>query len=509
MIAGKPHMTSSRSNLVSWWWAIASVLFGAGWLLVAPAFAQDQADPSWRGTYRDEHLTVELNYPSRSAGRTIYTGTIQTTDQKFPLRGELTGTRLKGTFQSGGDKWEFTADLDGSALVFTTGGTTYHLANQLANPLARPAKPNPLALPKSTAPQSTNRIAGTDPSAARPTVAPSKGKVLVLQRKGLPDDPIMIGGEAFSVLLPIDWEIEGGVTWRMNPTAPACLAVRLSKADRTEAVEVLPTIPFVWAEGGIPFFPPGSNYLGNIVAPPMDNAADYIKDVIVPRYRRSVGARIVTSQVLPRMADAIAQGSEESGIQKKFHAARVRLEYPENGRLMEEDVYCVLLQTTIPSAQTTFWGADRNYAFKAEKGKLDLDRRLFQAIVTSILPTFQWFNRYVQLLQILSQNPLNTTRPVVELAQYIQRTTSDTDDLRRGLFERQQSALSLLNGRLNQALGGLAEYQNPFNRQAVDLPSGYASSWASPNGEFLLASDPDFDPNQGSEVTWRRLEPVR
>src|SRR6478735_3195414 len=114
-------------------WAVSCVilfrLLGAG--------ASADANVSWTGTYRDEHISIELDKPSRAGNRTTYTGTIQLGEQKFPLKAEADEERLKGTFEDQGDKFDFTASIVGRMLVLTTDGTTYRLRKQSVNPLAR------------------------------------------------------------------------------------------------------------------------------------------------------------------------------------------------------------------------------------------------------------------------------------------------------------------------------------------------------------------------------------
>jgi hypothetical protein len=478
------------------------LLLAATMLLAALPRGAAAQEASLAGTYRDEQLTVVLTQSAQPGRPASYTGTIQLGDQKFPLKAEVEGNRLKGTFESQGSRYEFNGSAAGRMLVLTTGGTTYRLTKQSSNPLARPpAKPNPLARPAPAAVPALPR-----PRAESLSAASARGGAVRFTRYSVMDDPAMIGGEAFSMLIPEDWQVEGGLFWRVNPAVPAYISMRVSSPDHTESLEAFPALTFVWAEGGIPLFKPGSIYLGNEVEEPLEDPVVYIKQVLLPRFRKNLPLPQVTAaEELPKLAEAISENSKEPGLQKKFRAARVRLEYIENGRAMEEDFYCVLASTLVPSIQTTFWGPDRNYAFRAEQGKLDARSKVFQTIMSSIQPNLSWFNRYLQLIQILGQSRIEGTRNPSEFGPVIKSaTTGQISEPCRQVYERQRAAQERVNASFLQYVRGLAQYLNPVDHRVVLLPS-YPGAWVNGRGDYLLAQEASFDPNIGTTQDWQRL----
>jgi hypothetical protein len=320
-------------------------------------------------------------------------------------------------------------------------------------------------------------------------------------------DDAGIGGEAFSLLIPVDWKVEGGVAWRLHPALPAYTAMKVINPNGPEVLEAFPTLPFVWTQGGIPFFPPGSTYLGNEVCQPTDDPVDYIKRFILPRFRQNLARpRIVATELLPKVAEAVAATSQEPGVQKVFKAARVRLEYDLAGQLMEEDIYCVLALAPIPQIRTTFWGPERNYGFRAAKGKLDDQTKILQTMIASVKPNLQWFNRYQQLVQMLVQNQLRSIRQVGELSRYIAKTSSEISEMSRQAYENRQASMDRINTQFSQYIRGVDEYKTPSENRPVELPSGYREAWTNPLGEYVLSDDPNFNPNIGSAANWQRME---
>ncbi len=460
-------------------------------------------DSSLAGTYRDDRITVVLEEPQRSGANLVYRGLIRLGEQIFPVKGAFQNGRLEGTFESNGDAFDFTAVPSGRTLEFTTGGTTYRLSKPSVNPLA---KLNPLAAPeppRASAPPPRTPSPETRPAAPIPSVQ----GLVHLKWVSVLDDPGMIGGEAFTLLVPADWVVQGTVVWRMHPGAPAYPVVTLTSSTSAEAVEALPSIPFIWMEGGIPLFPPGSQYLGNEVGEPLGDPIAYIKQVIVPRFRRSLNAaEIVSTEELPAVAETVADVSKEPGVDKKFRAARMRLEYAQNGTILQEDIYCVLGSVSVPSARATFWGPERNYSFKAERGKLDERSALFHEMVTSFRPNLRWFNRYLQLTRMLGQTKLDPMRPPSDLRPYIAQTSTEITEAALKVYQLQQAGRERISASFKPYLAGAARFRDPVGGKTLELPAIYSQVWVNGDGERLLSRSGDFTPGQLWGSDWKRAE---
>jgi hypothetical protein len=94
------------------------------------------------GTYEGEGVRLQLQ-----PGQGGYTGSITVQGQSYPLTAMGSGGQVRGTFNAGGQQYEFQAQLQGSQLTLASGGTTYRLskAGGAANPLAGGARSQPAA----------------------------------------------------------------------------------------------------------------------------------------------------------------------------------------------------------------------------------------------------------------------------------------------------------------------------------------------------------------------------
>lgn len=337
----------------------------------------------------------------------------------------------------------------------------------------------------------------------------TKAGFLRFKRVSTPDRSDMIGGEAFSFLAPADWVVEGGLVWRVHPTMPAAVAIRVHSPKGPEQLECFPTVAFSWG-GYLPVtgFPQGSVYLGNEVQPPVRDAIAYLKNRHLPRARSNVRARIVKTEALPKLAEAARQAepSPPGGPEMVFTAGRVRIEYELEGKTVEEDLYCVLNSIALPVGNMTIQIADKVYALRASKGRLDDTTRLFETMIHSTRINLQWFNRYTQLVQALNRAQMNRIRAAGELSRYISRTSSEISDMTRQSYEARQAAQDRINKNWSQYMRGVDAYRDPVAGRAVELPSGYGNAWVNGNGEYVVTDSVNFNPNVELEGNWQKLE---
>jgi hypothetical protein len=278
-----------------------------------------------------------------------------------------------------------------------------------------------------------------------------------------------------------------------------------------EQLECFPTVAFSWGGylGPGTAFPPGANYLGNEVQPPVQDALAFLKERQLPRTRGKVLAKIVKTEELPNLAAAVREAEPSpppGGPQMVFTAGRVRIEYELEGKAVEEDLYCVLNSIALPAGNMTIQIADKLYGLRAPKGQLDQATKLFETMINSSRVNLQWFNRYAQLVQALTQAQMNQIRAAGELSRYISQTSNEISDMMRQSYEERQASQARINKNWSQYMRGVDEYRDPIAGRAVELPSGYKNAWVSGNGEYLVTDSVNFNPNVELNGNWQKLE---
>jgi hypothetical protein len=314
-----------------------------------------------------------------------------------------------------------------------------------------------------------------------------------------------VGFEAYRMVVPVDWQVDGAVVWwiPVNCSYPAALHIRAFNPRRAEEVNVFPARLFVWAPRGMAFFPPGRFYLGNEVHPLVD-ASQYVYQYTIPRFRPDLAqARHTGTQPLPDLAHAVE--AIFPGLAPQSSAVRVSFEYEQQGQPIQEDVYVaiVALQLTPPLVH---WGPYALFSFKAERGQLADSMPFFGTIIASLRPTPRWYNRYLQVSDACARSAIEASNQAVLRRKIIAQTNDQISAPRRQAFEKQQAAQDRINATFSHYLGGVESYQNPFEGRRVELPSGYSHVWANRLGEYILSNGADYNPNVDSHIQWQEMQ---
>jgi hypothetical protein len=340
------------------------------------------------------------------------------------------------------------------------------------------------------------------------------------------DDPRHIGGEAYTILAPADWRVEGSVTWKNAASDPAAPWVKLIGPSRQE-IGVLPPIAFVWNPRLLgQAFRPGSFYAGTEVQPPLIDPVQCIKTIIIPRYRRNLAtANAVKQEALPELAAAGREKYPQPEYRNAvFQAGKMRFEYFENGVEMEEDVYVLTAAVQVSVGQTvsTSWAPDEIRYSKAPKGMLDAQFPLFQTAMFSLRPNLKWWAALQQVSQELGRlqmqaSDATTARAMqqmaaadraIELSRDRHHNNDQISEMIVKGFQNHQAAMDRVNARWDRGIRGVEVYRNADTGENVELPSGYNSAWRSKSGEYVVTPSLNYDPNSASNGSWTRLEKI-
>jgi hypothetical protein len=80
--------------------------------------------------------------------------------------------------------------------------------------------------------------------------------------------------------------------------------------------------------------------------------------------------------------------------------------------------------------------------------------------------------------------------------------------MNRESYENTQRVQDNTANALSQSMRGVENYTVPGETNTrVELPTGYSHAWYDRTaGEYVLSSDPNFDPNKNSNNTWTPVE---
>jgi hypothetical protein len=353
------------------------------------------------------------------------------------------------------------------------------------------------------------------PTSKPPSATSVSGNVLRLKTVSY-NDQQGIGMEAFKLLIPSDWQSEGGIEWILdNPGMPAVSHLRVWNPRGTEQFQVFQNQAFFWTDNPMTtsLFPVGSKYFGNEVKVPL-KPLQALREIVIPRFRNVQGLKVVSEQDISNLISPSGSGGGSS-LQTTTEAGKIRIEYVENGKTMEDEIYCVVESTSFP-VQTAFgmktnilWGVNYIASFRAEKGKLDAGAKLFQTISKSVTLNLQWFNKYVQVIEYLIKMNIQKIISVGQLGSIIAQTGSEIRQENLDLYNQREAMNDRVSNQFSQYMRDVEPYYDPVSRQNVELPTGYDNAWVDNSGQYVLSDNPNFNPNIGGNQNFQRLETAK
>ncbi len=339
------------------------------------------------------------------------------------------------------------------------------------------------------------------------------------------DDPRHIGGEAYTILAPIDWRVEGSIMWKNAAGDPAAPWVKLIGPAHQE-IGVLPPIAFIWNPQLFGSrLRPGSFYSGTEVQPPLLDPVPCIKTIVIGRYLTTLGtADVVKQEALPELAAAGRlkyPGPQYSNA--VFEAAKMRFEFVESGIEMQEDVYVLTSAVQFKMGQTiaTLWALEEVRYSKAPKGMLDAQFPLFQTALFSLRPNLKWWatqqdvSHELGRLQAQANSPaaartmqqMATVDRALELRRMAEKNKNPVTDEVVKAYQARQSVMDKLNEHWDSSLRGVEAYRKTGSGENVELPSGYSAAWMNQSGQYLVSGSDTFDPNSdAAKGSWTKLE---
>lgn len=348
--------------------------------------------------------------------------------------------------------------------------------------------------------------------------------VRVMDREGW-GEPV----EAFRLLIPSDWNTEGGVRWVSDlgcPTNSIQLLFRATAPDGVTGIEFLPN--YTWASSDDPMMQSiiqqqSQKRLGCAFGPVV-GPVEYLRHTVVPQTRPN--ARVLAGEILPAATKKLQAGF--AAINQQFAAnglrsmqtgevGRVRLAYMVGPRDVEEWISASVVVTIsegLSSAgvlQGNLSATARNYqltgqdlfVMRAPKGALDAQASLFSLIFGSIRVNPQYIAAvsqfYANIARINAQAAADRSRIWREAQASIERTRQET-------YEYQQQVQNRISEQFSQAIRSVETYVDPRSNERVELSAGYRHAWSNGKGEYILSESSNFDPRVALKEDWTEMK---
>jgi len=221
---------------------------------------------------------------------------------------------------------------------------------------------------------------------------------------------------------------------------------------------------------------------------------------------------VVSVDTFPQLAEMARQQAglapNDTGNKgTRIDAIRARIEYQKDGKPMEAWVVTAVVMRTYPVGRGSLYDmrAIDSMSFRAPKGQLDANDKLFRVMMSSVQLTPEWSSYvnktiagYYQIQAkkeaAIDQNRANLQNQITQT--YMQMSANAARVSNQGFLAA------------DQGIRGVQSFRDPSTGNTVELSSQYDHAWLNSNNEYVMSDDPNFNPNTQLSGNWSQLQAV-
>lgn len=384
-------------------------------------------------------------------------------------------------------------------------------------PVLRGQTPNPLAPAPVAAPASPNPLAPTAAPAAGPSTQPN---VMRFRRYVVTDETGFKGMEVFHGVMPVDWQIKGGVTWKMALGPPDLIRVHWSDAQDISAFDLYPLINFSWSnkmENGTGRYKPGQVALGNIVKQPPKDQFQAFDEVIVGMFRPDLKkAHVIKKEKMPEVAKALyAKYGSDPNSSILIAVGRETFEYDLKGQTVQEVVSGILVESSAKQMDFQSWSVKQATSERAPKGGFDQLQPVNSIMFQSLQANPEWNQKLQALLQQRQQQTLANQKQALAAQNARFNAIESRISSQSAANDAEHASYWQHSADLNRQSDAEADVQREVSPwtdssgQTYKLPTTYGNAWSGADGQIIMNNDPSYNPNSDPNLTPTNWTPMQ
>jgi len=360
---------------------------------------------------------------------------------------------------------------------------------------------------------------GQSAGAAAPTVgAPATQPTMMRFKKYVITDTQKFQGmEILQGVMPVDWNMKGGMTWRPNLLVPNMIRIHWGDAQDICAFDKYPTTKFVWAPSAVRS---GKLKLGQIVAgcvvqqTPTDQF-DAIDKVIVQYFRPDLAtAKVVDKQKMPDWATRVHDKiNTDPSYPIAVGAGNETFEYDLKGQTVQEVISALV---TIGAGRgTQWWTVAMASSRRAPKGGFDQIKPIGIVMIQSMQMNPQWNQQVAQFVQQRTQNVLNAQQRSIANSTASFNATEQRISDTHAQEDEQNQAFEQHMANIDKQSDAEADYQREVSPWTASdgstykLPTAYGYAWQGADGQVIMNNNAGYNPNQdpsASSTNWTPMQ---
>ncbi len=314
---------------------------------------------------------------------------------------------------------------------------------------------------------------------------------------------------AFTLMIPADWQGEGGVVWGQNTGCGGSgynTNYSASSADGRSGVQIIPSFSWVWNN----FSGPGQSGCPFVQISSVQQYLQYLVSQTRP------GAQIIDFRPRADLVEPYKQLNSNmpmgggSEMRTWIEAGEVLISGNVNGAEIRETIAAIVYMNYSLFRDGTGMGPDMQvlsgsampaYAMRAPKGQLDFTFAEMVRKTLRIAP--EWGRRITQHNAKISAANQKGAR---DRSDVIAKTGSDILDMQMETWRNSNNSSDRMQRESSEAIRGVETYNDPYYGGTVELDQTYDNAWQLNDGSYVLTDDASFEPYRDLGIDGRQLE---
>ncbi len=363
------------------------------------------------------------------------------------------------------------------------------------------------------------------PATSSTTSAPkASDHYFLMKQVKIIDQGLGNGRPAYDLMIPTTWQFKGWVN--VGVAEGGCFADWFSvvgdakSPDNSIELEILPQFTWQYVDD-----PAAQRQLqqenqkgARVGMKPCPvrmpiHAADFLRRDLLEKYRK--GKPVVSVDPFPELnqyaRNRLGLPADGTGNPGGVHteAARARLAFDDDkGNPVEEWLTAVIVVRALQSGRGVAydWHAIDIMNFRAPKGQLDANDKLFKLIASTIRVEPEWRTWSNGVIATMYRKKQEEEAKQSAIIAAFQQHVVDT--INSVVANQQQGSYNSAFGQ-DQLIRGVQTFRDPSSGATYELSNQYDHAWLDGSNQYVMSDDPNFNPNGKVSGNWTSLQPVR
>ncbi len=244
-------------------------------------------------------------------------------------------------------------------------------------------------------------------------------------------------------------------------------------------------------------------------------AEEFLRKDMIPNCAKACrNTTVVSVEAFPELEEMVrhqlGMSPGNAGGNTRVDAARAHIAFDDDkGQPAEGWMAAAIVVNTIPGngrGAAYDWHAVNVFFFRAPKGQLEANDKLFKMIMSTIRPEPEWRRWSNGVIASLYQEK---QKQLAIQSQMIAQFRAHVADVINGVTANSEAGANQAAFGQDQNIRGVQTFRDPSTGANYELSNLYDHAWLNGQNEYVMSDNPNFNPNGSLDGSWTQLETVR